>query len=83
MEFSWKRFLKIRKLVQFPKSEPFNLKLIRNENESRMERKFLENLSVPQEVVIFFHKLCKFAIFYLFSSFRCDDSEASSPSQQR
>ena len=45
------------KIVEFPKSEPFNRKLRKFRDESQMERKFqdkfFENLGIPHEVVLF------------------------------
>ena len=44
-------------VVQFPKSEPFNRKFRKFRDENQMERKLpgknIENLGVPQEVVLF------------------------------
>ena len=54
-EISWEKFQKLPKIVEFPKSEPFNQKF---RDGSQIEQKFpgknFENLGVSHEVVLLF-----------------------------
>ena len=68
-------------IVEFPKSEPFNRKFWKFQDESQMERTFpgkkFRKLGYTSRGCPLFRNLCKFAIFYweLASPFGRDHSE--------